>query len=334
MIENMLFDRNRTEFESGKAKEIWQFGTHIVPLAVSLADVQDAETREGCRQVYACIMEILTDMAVHTTEYTYGPRWYTGDYPAWMLKAAAPIKKHSEEYARFLEKMPQFGFVYDADTEGWSNERYPLFCDTFFRMVHLAKARKQNLGGYLARLDFRLFAEKIKLTMDDLLRPLSDREQEICLELHEYALASGMKVQMKDPYTFRYTYKKLYSLELLNNPFDIRVPYRLDNGKFVPDELERFLAEIDKEPDKEALVQYMKDAICVCNRCGGARDVHARCGRWVEFAGARRLTALCHPAVGRPRRGKNSAVWTPADIAMVKRMLDIRVRQIDACIGG
>ena len=75
MIENMLFDRNRTEFESGKAKEIWQFGIHIVPLAVSLADVQDAETREGCRQVYACIMEILTDMAVHTTEYTYGPRW-------------------------------------------------------------------------------------------------------------------------------------------------------------------------------------------------------------------------------------------------------------------
>ena len=46
----MIFDVNQTEFVSEKQKEVWQTGTHIVPLEVSLADVKDEETREGCRQ--------------------------------------------------------------------------------------------------------------------------------------------------------------------------------------------------------------------------------------------------------------------------------------------
>ena len=169
----MLFDPNQTDFLSDNQRIIWQYGAHIVPLEVSLAEVEDEETREGCTQIYECTMEILTDMYNHPDEYTERPRWYTGDYLAWLTTGGKPMKKHSDEYLRYMRKIPRFGFEYDEDLNAWSNERYPLFFEYFPRLVNLAKERKQNLGGYLDRRDFRLFAKCITLTLDDLLRPLS-----------------------------------------------------------------------------------------------------------------------------------------------------------------
>ena len=147
----MLFDPNQTEFSSDFQRIIWQYGTHIVPLEISLADIEDEETREGCMQIYDCTMEILTDMYNHPEEHKERPRWYTGDYLAWLTNGNKPMKKHSDEYLRYLQKIPQFGFEYDKDLNAWSNERYPLFFEYFPRLVTLAKERKQNLGGYLNR---------------------------------------------------------------------------------------------------------------------------------------------------------------------------------------
>jgi len=324
----MIFDVNQTAFVSDKQKEVWQTGTHIVPPEVSLADVKDEETREGCRQIYDCIMEILEEMYAHADDYVYPSRWYTGDYLAWLTGSAVPLKKHQEEYQRFLAKLPQYGFTCEDGV--WSNERYPLFLEYFPRFVLLAKERKKNLGGYLARLDFRLFADKIRLTMDDLLRPLSDRDAEFCLAMHEYAVSRKLKMEMKDPYTFRYLYKKLYVLELHNHPFRITVPYRLDNGKRVPGQLQKFLEQAEKQQDSEALLAYLKGGICVCTGCNGSRKASERCGEWVDVHGARRLTAACNPAVSQYRRGKYAVPYTADDVMMLQRMLDIRLLQIDA----
>ena len=323
----MIFDVNQTEFVSEKQKEVWQAGTHIVPLEVSLADVKDEETREGCRQIFDCIIEILTELYENADSYVYTSRWYTGDYLAWLTGSATPLKKHQEEYLRFLEKLPQFGF--SCDDGVWTNERYPLFLEYFPRFVLLAKERKKNLGGYLARLDFRLFADKIKLTMDDLLRPLSDRDTEFCLVMHQYAVSHKLKVEMKDPYTFRYLYKKLYVLELHNHPFRITVPYGLDNGKRVPGQLQRFLDLVEEQPDREALFEYLKGGIRICTGCDGRRKASERCGEWADLHGTRRLTAACIPTISQFRRGKTVLPYTAYDVMMLQRMLDIRLLQID-----
>ena len=159
----MEFDPNRTAFNSDYERRIWQFGTHIVPLSVSLADVADAETREGCRQIYDCTMEILTDMVTRPDDYApILPRWYTGDYLAWLVDGKKPAKHHQENFARYLTKIPQFGFIFDEPTQTLLNPRYPLFIETFRQLKRLAKERKQNMGGYLDRRDFRLFAKKIR----------------------------------------------------------------------------------------------------------------------------------------------------------------------------
>lgn len=330
----MLFNTNQTEFNNDYQRLIWQYGVHIMPPEVSLADVEDEETREGCVQIYDCTMEILADMYNYPEEYTERPRWYTGDYLAWLINGSKPMKKHSDEFARYLHKIPQFGFSYDEDLKAWSNDRYPLFFEYFPRLVSLAKERKQNLGGYVDRCDFRLFAKRIQLTLNDLLRPLSDRDRDYALEMHNYAVSKGMKMEMQNPYTFRYTYKKINSVELHNNPFRVMVIYRLDNAKHVHDQFERFFSVAEMQPDAVALVQYIQGGIEVCTGCHGLHKASERCGKWLNIHGARRLASMCHPAISKYRRGTRNLAYLDEDILMLKRMIDVRIAQVDEFFAG
>ncbi len=330
----MTFDRNQTEFASSLQREVWQQGVHVMPLDVSLADVTDPETREGCRQIYDCIMEILADMYEHTEVYIERPRWYTCDYLVWLTVGAQPMKKHAEEYSRYLQRLPQFGFVCNESSGQWQNPRYPLFFTYFPRMAQLFGERKKNMGGYLDRLDFRLFAPRIKVTFNDILYPMSDDDREACLVLHQFALSEGLKAELKDPYTIRYVYKKLYSFEIHNNglhgsPCRVRVIYRLHNGKFIPESLDRFLQVVREQPDRDALIAYIQGGICVCTACNGARALDKRCGVWVDIDGVRRLASMpCNSGISKYRRGKDIR-YTEEDVLMLKRLLEVRLEQVD-----
>lgn len=325
----MIFDPNQTRFDNEPQHEIWQHGIHLVPLSVSLADVVDEQIREGCRQVYDCTMEILEDMYEHAEAFSvYPPKWYASAYLEWAVTGQRPMKKHSDEYARFLEKLSAHGFTYDQSQGLWTNRRYPLLGETLAPFKALAKKRKQNLGGYFERLDFRLFAPRIQLTDADLLRPLSDKNRAYALDMQQHALSLGMKVE-RTPYCFRYSYKKLYSLELLNHPFGIRVIYRLDNGKHVRDQLERFLSVAEEQADADEMIRYIHGGIMVCDSCAGKKRPDERCGQWKQIHGARRLVSMCHPAVGKYRRGVQNTDFLDSDIQMLKRLLDVRVEQVD-----
>jgi hypothetical protein len=65
----MVFDPNQKKFTSDYQRKVWQIGTHIIPLDVSLLNITDSDTREGCMQFYNCIMEIVTDMYNNWEEY-------------------------------------------------------------------------------------------------------------------------------------------------------------------------------------------------------------------------------------------------------------------------
>lgn len=323
----MIFDPNQTEFAGDYQRVIWQFGTHIVPPEISLADVEDPETREGCMQIYGCTIEILGNMYSSPDDYGESPRLYTGDYLAWLANGSEPMKKHGDKFARYLQLIPRFGFTYSDKSRAWSNDRYPFFLEYFPRFVALAKERKRNLGGYLERRDFRLFAKRIRLSPDDLLRPLSDRDRAHVLELHNRAVSMGMKTEMQNPCSFRYKYKKLYSLELHNNPLQVRVIYRLDNGKHIHDQFERFFSVAEKQPDADALVRYIQGGIEVCTGYNGLHKGDGRCGRWLDIRGARRLASMCHPAIGKYRRGTHA--YLDEDIGILLRMIDVRIAQVD-----
>jgi len=236
----MIFDPNQTEFANDCQRTAWQLGIHIVPPEVSLADVKDKETHEGCMQIYNCLMEMLTDMYNHT-EGAEEPIGYNTFYLLWLITGikTAPFKKDIEAYAHFLQKASLYGFTYDVNKNTWENDRYPLLCDYFLRFADLAKKPKRNTG-YRERLDFRLFAKRYILTFDDLLRPLPDKEREYFLELRGYVLSKGMKEEMVEAGSFRYVYKNHRSLVLRVYPAQVFVPYGLPDGAGVG-AFERFL---------------------------------------------------------------------------------------------
>lgn len=326
----MLFEPNQTEFSCDYQREVWKLGICIVPLSVSLADLTEPEIREGCTQIYDCTMEILEDMYRHPDEYEpLIPRWFICDYFIWMIRGGVMLK-HRENYNRFLKLIPRFGFVWDDSLKAYSNERYPLFTTYLDEFAVLFKERKQNLGNYLTYRDFRLFTKRVVLTDDDLLRPLSDNYKKYFEELHHYALSIGAKVERKDPCTFRYIYKKLYILTLQSNPAIIEIPYRLNNGCHISGQFERFLKAAESQPDNDILIEYIKDNIDVCNGCHNSKKPEQRCGLWVEIRGVRRRSTICHASINKyAHRNRKNNVYTTEDVQMLKRMMDIRIKQID-----
>jgi len=331
----MLFDPSQTEFAHDFQRAAWQLGIQILPPEISLANVEDEETREGCMQIYNCAMEMLTDMYNHKEGQTENPIGYRVTYLLWLLNGvkSAPFKRDVDSYAYFLEKIPLYGFTYDENLNAWTNDRYPLFCEYFARFADLYKKRKQNMGDYTLRLDFRLFVKRINLTFDDLLRPLPDAERAYFSELREYAIAKGMKEEKVED-RFRYIYKKHRSLELRIYPPElptlpayIVVPF----GQF-----ERFLEIAENQPDADALVQYILDNLKFCDGCAANVTSRAKekekkkCGYyWVNIRDEKRLSCA-GSSITTWQYSKPKKALSDEDIRMMKRMTDIRIAQIDS----
>lgn len=215
----MTFDVNQTEFISDFQREVWKLGIRVVPLEVSLADITDPETREGCKQVYQCTMEILADMYRNPTEYhTAQPL----DYVLWVLMWAtgkrsvpAHVKKRKGLYEQMLEKMQRFGFIFDG--ENFVNTRYPLFMKYWSLLPECPQY-----------CDFRPLAPNYKRakTLDDLLRPLPDQLKIYFHELYDYALDKGAKRMAYNPYKpYCFVHKKKHVLIFDNIGMFVAVPY-------------------------------------------------------------------------------------------------------------
>jgi hypothetical protein len=323
----MIFNANQIEFKNEYAKSIWHYALHIVPLEISLAGITDEKIREGCTQMYNCTMEILEDMYTNSDEYKpLSPRAFLNDYFLWIIRGGVLIK-YRDRFERALKLIPRFGFAYDENYRNLTNPRYPLFAEYLDELGNLAKTKKQNLGGYLERRDFRLFNKRVALTDDDLLRPLSDIYKGYYKELHDYALSKGAKLERRDCYTFRYTYNKLHILILNNYFLQIEVPYRLNNAYNIEGQFERFLEIAENQTDNDSLITYLKRNLCICNGCRGRAEgrkkIEERCGKWVRIRDKKRFISMCHPAVS-----KYNNIHNAEDIQMLKRMMDIRIEQI------
>jgi len=176
--------------------------------------------------------------------------------------------------------------------------------------------------------------KRIKPTLDDLIRPLSSTEQVYFQELHEYAITKGMKIKIESETYFRYTYNKLYSLVLRTNPTRIIVPFELKNTL---DKFTRFLEIAEKQSDADALVKYIQDNIGICDGCAAntasrerdrKKGIKKKCGYyWVIIRETKHLSCSAS-TINKYRYGKES-IFNDEDIQMLKRMIDIRVMQID-----
>lgn len=333
----MKFDTNQTVFLNDYQHEVWQIGIHVVPPEVSLADIAEPKMRDGCSQVYSCTMEMLEDMYDNTADYIETrPLNYIVFAFEWLTcnrRVPNEVQKQKGLYERIIFKLQKFGFAFDG--ESLKNERYPLFVKYWTKLLNAVKGNKKGIGS-VCFCDFRAFAKTYKRTIDDLLRPLSDRNKAYFKQLHEHVISKGAKPESSQAYgLFRYSVAKNTVLNLSNHPALVEIPYlnHCKAGDAVY-ELERFLSIAEQQPDSEELISYIQKNICVCTGCPdrkeGRKKNDERCGRWVYIRGARRLAAMCHTSISRHHHGSRRGNYTDADLPMLKRMVDIRVLQIDS----
>lgn len=104
----MTFDRNQTTFKSKYQREVWSYGVRMIPLEISLTNITDPETQEGCSQVYNCIMDILVDMYRRPEDYEqYKSVFYLEIFYSWHPygNRVIPVKIQKQEgmYEHILE---------------------------------------------------------------------------------------------------------------------------------------------------------------------------------------------------------------------------------------
>ena len=176
-------------------------------------------------------------------------------------------------------------------------------------------------------------AEKRKLTIDDLLCTKTGKDKVHFKELHDYAIGIGTKLETNNPYRrFRYKYKNDYVLVL--DPY-IAVQYNNQYSRKRDSwvSFDFFVAVIEKQPDKDELIKYLQKEICICTACSnrkvGPKKDDECCGHWLDIYGVRRRVASCHPEISKCHILKESQIYTDYDIQMLKRMMDIRIIQIN-----
>jgi len=158
------------------------------------------------------------------------------------------------------------------------------------------------------------------------------QEKMYALDMHENMASKGIKPRLnwnkKLPCeNFKYWHKGLPIVNMRknsnrNSPLCIGIEYRLKGGV---SDIHSLVEACSGEPDSGGLTNYIIKNVCCCNRCGNnSRD----CKKWVEFAGVRRKLAQCQFFVSNSKAPKARVNLTDDDMHWLKRLVDIRMKQI------
>lgn len=334
-IELVNFDVNQTMFPSEQSKKIWHTGKHILPLEITLASITGTEMRDGCIQIYQLTNELYSDMYRNPERYpqttmdfifnrliTFGALIDESGYN-WIMPCGV-FNKHIRHHGDYTAIFKLWGFktVEVGSNTILSNNKYPLF----LKYYHPLYKSGVKYGISATNCDFRILTNKFKHAIDDVLRVKADRIKVYFKDLHEYAISKGTRLYTHFQYRkFRYMYKSECVMVfedwypdpsvivLYNNQYSrTRDPWT---------SFDLFMTMVDKQPDKDELTQYLQEYICVTD--------DASSGHWVEIHGARRNLAVSHTELCRYFDARESPGAYDYDVQMLKRMIDIRIEQID-----
>jgi len=351
----MLFDVNQLKFPTPRHKAIWNEGRQVVPLDVSTAGITDPETKEGCTQIYNWTREYF--------EMIYkDPAQFSGETPCGMLELLNMASKKttvrdgglvisSRQYKRMVNSfgshLNDLGLIgleiIGGDEKILINKKYPLFCK-YFKLFNDACYKKPiSCYMYILFLDFRVLAPKYTCTIDDLLRTLPDKISAYAADMHEYALAKGAKLEDQKYYgQYRYIYKSRYVLVMQiqkferPTPIDIAIPYEarslesksekyMENGRLIIKCFDNFKAIIERQPNRDEIVAYVKKEIATCEN-----STKCKCNAWkvvTDIFGVDKHVNTCMKSIS--KWTADIAEYTGYDIKMLKRLMDVRISQVD-----
>ena len=165
---------------------------------------------------------------------------------------------------------------------------------------------------------------------------LSEKDQIYIREVRDYALSKGMKeknVGKVFEYSgFRYTYNEKISLKFHGNPLNIAVSYNIASS---PTPFDVFMQIVESQPDSKALCEFISKNIHTCDGCAVNAATRARekeykkCGFfWVEICGQNRIACDVR-TITTWQFNRHIHELCDDDTKMLKRLIDIRIEQID-----
>jgi len=86
----------------------------------------------------------------------------------------------------------------------------------------------------------------------------------------------------------------------------------------------------ETQSDSEELIAYIQKEVCACDACGGRKTASERCVKeWTDIKGKRKLLAGCRTDITKWKAPKSNLVYSDYGMKMLKRMVDIRLEQLD-----
>jgi len=338
----MTFDKNQTVFRDCIQERVWELGTGLLPLDVTLPYVP-AEYKSACEDLYHFTCNILADMYENPGQFgfVFDPSkqdyenkkqvefyfWFIG----WLKNLSGnQYEVTSENFEKRTKKMHPLsvdrlkthGFVFESqgDMVIVRNDIYPEMFIAAVAIIAAGYANyKVNRDYFFRYCDFRAFA-KYKRMYEDLHCVFSDTTREIAEQLHAYNVSQNVMPQ-KCNYFYRIEYKHkgkiVYIANLApKNQLRIYIGFAELNGeayKMLEEEIQRF-------EDCDAFAAYCRKSLKKCTNCSPTCD---KKGKTTEIFG--KNTFVCQPYI---------RITDPSeqDLKHIFKLIDLRVMLIKAGI--
>ena len=285
----MIFDKNQTVFEDCIQEKVWEIGTQLLPLDVTLPHVP-AEYKSACKDLYNFTYYLLADMYEKPSAFGFEIDSAKQDYENkkqvefyfWIINGLInlvgnefemPFNKFYKLVKKFnpmsVEMLKTHGFIFE-DKRAFVVIRNDMYPDMFVASNAVVEAGyanyKVNCGYFMVYCDFRAFA-KYKRTYEDLHYVFGDTTRKIAEQFHDYNVNQKIMPQNCN-YFYRVEYKQKGKIVYISNIYPknqlrIYIGFAETNGeayKMIED-------KINSYDDYENFADYCRKNLKKCTDC-------------------------------------------------------------------
>ena len=337
-----MFDKNQTIFKDCIQEKIWEIGTGLLPLDITLPYVP-AEYKSACEDLYNFTYNLLTDMyenphlfgfVIDSSKQDYENKKQVEFY-FWIIGGLINLVGNqydmpSEKFYKLIKKfnplsvemLKKHGFIFEDKGRivVVSNDIYPDMFIASKAIIEAGYANYQvNRDYFMMYCDFRAFA-KYKRTYEDLHFVFSNDTRKIAEQLHEYNV-NQKNMPQKCNYFYRVEYKQKGKIVYISNispknQLRIYIGFAEINGqayKMIEEEIRRY-------DDYEEFTEYCRKNLKKCTNC---TPNCSKKNKTTEIFGKK--TFVCQPYI---------RICAPKeqDLKHIFRLIDLRSMLIKAGI--
>jgi len=338
----MIFDKNQTVFKDCVQERVWELGTALLPLEVTLPYVP-AEYKSACEDLYNFTYNILVDMYENPNEFGFAIDSSKQDYKNkkqvefycgvifWLKNlqgnqyevTAKNFKKIMKKFNPIsVERLKKHGFVFEhkEDMVVIRNNIYPnMFIAAEAVIAAGYDNYKVNCSDFMVHCDFRAF-EKYRRTYEDLHFVFGDNTRKIAERLHDYNVCQKVMPQNCN-YFYRVEYKHKGKIVYISN-LDSKNKLRIYIGfaELNGEAYKMIESEIHHYEDYDEFSEFCRKNLKKCTNC---TPNCGKKGKPTEIFG--KNTFVCQPYI---------RIIDPSehDLKHIFRLIDLRVMLIKAGI--